>query len=1105
MAIVGTKDFTSYDKMLFCENNMRCIFIIILISVFNPQVQSQFSKASYLGNASWRKVAVQKKPDPLIYETSSYPVKKISYADSPSTMFYRKVDPGTITFRKGPTLPVSEPLKIIGKKLGDPQIIQALPLQIRDNAEFNIHYTDKKHGFPALSALDFAEDENHDMWIVTERGVIRYDGYYYRYYKQPDHVPELQESSTLFDHQKRLWVASSNGLYFIKNDSVFTIQHSEIDFSALDCKEVIMDQFQRIWIPTKSFGAICIDGNTVKVYDKRCGLPNNFVEALYVDKKGNLLMASREHGIVLIEPDKMRMFFSKSKNIVYHNFLAFYEDDNGIWASCYGAGLFRLSPTDTLQYSFTGRYNEVILDMKKAPKGIWISCYGKAVFYLSENNLLKINETNGLLNNAPMRIFIDSFDNLWVSNISGFSRINDNRFYLDRFPNKAMGHINEIIQDRKQKGDWLITFSKGLLFRKDNQVTAYSYTAPYGSYRFDHFNGAVLNKDGSLWLGAYGEGIIRANKNRYTLYKYSNFSDNLVMITIKEDAINKVWFCPNRYGLILYDKEQFWHYTKKSGLISDNVLNIFSDPNKTIHWTFTQGIQRLKNESIETFYLNNQPFKDKVNKSVQVDDKKTLWGTDKNGLLLLDGEQIFQFTKANGLLSNTINSMIKDAFGKIWITSDKGVESFELRDHTLYNHEVFNKANGSYLLDPVDVFIDTTGLPYWVIGTKKLVFNPAFTPTKNNKPFLHFTEILVNNQLTQTNKISIFPDKKISLTYKTIFWGMENNLQLSYLLISNKNDTTERPIQNTDKILLSDVLPGNYKVVLKAINNHDVYYSNPINVIVYNFWYNSWIFRISIGVITLLFVISYFRRKAKQQLKINALLEEKVKEQTATILQEKNTLEKSLHVIDTQNKEKEILIEEINHRVKNNLQFIIAMLEMQMNKQYSKEALQALLSTSRRIKAMSLVHELLYAKPDKAGLSMTSYIYELIDNLKEMAEGGNEHSVDINLSIDDIIFDSRKALSIGMIISELVSNSFKHAFKNIQKPQIFIQLKKNIQTSSIELIVEDNGNGFTTEVTNGTGLGRRLVDIFSRQLEGAYELATQNQFRFKLVINHTAV
>lgn len=1083
---------------------MRIIALIILI-VQVTQLRSQSSTGTYLGQSSWQKIVNQKKPEPLVYQVSTYPIQKVSYTDSIYTIYSRKVDPGTVTLKTGPTLPVTEPLKITARKLEAPQISQAPPLQIRDNAQFNVHYTDKKHGFPALGAFDFAEDDEHNIWIATERGVISYDGYYYHYYKQSDDMAELGEASVLFDHQKRLWVATSNGLYFIKNDSIYTIQHSEIDFSGLDCKEVIIDQFQRIWIPTKSYGAICIDGNTVKIYDKRCGLPNNFVEAMYVDKKGNLLMASREHGVIIIEPDKMRMLFSKIKNVLSHNFLAFYEDNDGIWASCYAGGLFRLSPTDTLQYSFTGRYNEVILDMKKAPKGIWVSCYGKAVFYLSGKKVLKINESNGLLNNVPMRIFVDKFENVWVSNIEGLSRINNNSFYLEKFTNEAISHTNEIIPDSKRNGEWLITFGQSLLFRQGNKVIAYNYTSPNNTYPFRYLYGGALNKDGSIWTGAYAEGIARIAENTLRLYKYSNFTDNLIMFSVKKDAAGKIWFCPNRFGLITYDNYQFRHYSKKTGLLTDNVLNLFLDPDKTVVWTFAQGVQRFKNETIETFYINDQPFKGKVNKMIQLDPKRALWGTDNNGLFLFEGEQIFQFTKANGLLANSIITLIKDKYGKIWISTEKGIESFNIQNKTLVNHTIFNKANGNYILDAQDVFLDTTGLPYWVIGAKKLVFNPVFSDNKKNIPVLNFKEIILNSKSLQTNNISILPDQKITLSYRTIYWGMESNLQLSYLLISNKKDTTERPIQNTDQILISDILPGEYNVLLKAIHNNNVFYSSPITVTVKNFWYNTWLFRIGIAVIALLSIVTYFRAKAKQQLKINQLLEEKVNEQTATIQEEKNALEISLHVIDAQNQEKEILIEEINHRVKNNLQFIIAMLEMQMNKQYSKETLQALLSTSRRIKAMSLVHELLYSKPNTKGLSITSYIYELIDNLKEMAEGGNENQVNIKLSIEDIIFDSRKALSIGMIISELVSNSFKHAFKNIQKPQIFIELKKNKATNNIELIVEDNGNGITTEITKDAGLGRRLVDIFSRQLEGTYELNTQNKFRFKLVINHTAV
>lgn len=1092
--------FGQPDKTLLCVIGMRTIILLILL-LLTTQLQSQTSNGSYLGTSSWQQVLQHKKTELLTYKVESFPVKKISYTDSTDTISYKKADPGTILLKKGRIVPVTEPFKITGKRLPSPQVIQAPPLQIRNEIGFNINYTDKKNGYPALFAYDFAEDDEHNIWITTEKGVMSYDGYFYNYYLQPDHVPELQKSFVLFDHLQRLWVATNHGLYYIHNDSVFTIQHSSIDFSKIDCEEIITDQFKRIWIPTKSYGAICIDGNTIKVYDRRCGLRNNFVEAMMVDKKGNLWMASRENGVVLIEPEQMRMFFSQTKGMKYHNFLSFYEDENGIWAGSFLSGLFRFGPTDTLQYSVNGRYSEVVLDIKKAPAGgIWVSFYNNSLAYLSGKKKLTLNETNGLLNRFPMRLFVDSFENVWVSNLSGFSRVNDNSFYLDRFSNRVISNINSILNDNKRMGDWMVTFGSNLLFKKGNKTIAYTYTSPLGITPFLFLKGGTLNKDGSVWVGTYGEGFARVTEDRFIRYKYSDLVDHQVISSIKTDAKDKVWFCPSRFGLIMHNKEQFFHFTEQSGLLSNNVLNLFLDNDKTVHWTFVQGVQRFKNESLETFYINKKQFKDKVNQIIPLGKDKALWGTENSGLLLMDGNQVFQIDKKNGLSSNTVKLVIQDVFGKIWITTNVGIESFTLKHHSITDHSIYNKSNGSYILDAENVFLDTSGLPYWVINEKRIIYDTAFI-RKNKTPILDFKGIIIDNQVKKVNSsISMLPNQKLTIPYKTIFWGMENNLQLSYLLISQQNDTTERPIQNTDRILISDILPGSYQVLLKAIHNNRTYYSSAISLTVNNFWYNTWLFRVTIGSMILISIILYFKRKSQNQIRINNMLTKKVQEQTKAIEKEKEALLDSYKTINLQNKEKDVLIDEINHRVKNNLQFISAMLEMQVGNEYSREVIEALLGTSRRIKAMSLVHELLNNKYIEKGISIRTYIQELVDNLKEMADT-NIQPVQINLDIDPISLAPKKVLPIGIIISELVSNSYKYAFKDIREPKINISLKNGDPNKPIILTVEDNGKGYSPDIKPASGLGRRLIDIFSRQLEANYELDTDGKCKFKLYIN----
>lgn len=1077
---------------------MLRVNLILLLLCFCIYAKTQPVQPSYLGEASWHKVTRMKEREPMAVTARTFRVKKISYKDAPANIYTRKIDAGTVTLQQGPTIPIVQQIRITGKKLPAPRVIPAPPLQTRDNAIFNITYTDKKHGFASSASMDFAEDSAHNIWIGSEKGLIRYDGYNYYLYEKKMNFPDMPDCSLAYDQQKRLWWSSDEGVFFVRNDSLFSIKSDAIDLSSIACKRVMVDRLQRVWISTKNNGVLCIEGTTMRVYDKRCGLPGNYFESVYLDKKGNLYMACRDFGIVLIEPDRMRMFFGRNKKMEYPIFLSFYEDEDGIWAGSFYSGLIRMGLKDTLQYSITGNFNEVIYDIKKAPGGIWFSCYGNALVYLGKNNFLRLQENNGLLNKLVLKLFEDSFQNIWVSNLSGFSRINENSFYLDSFSNPVVGYTKNILPDHKKGGSWIVTYGRNLLFQKGNKVIAYTYKTPAGIYPFLYLNDGVLNNDGTLWVGCFGEGIAHVNESTFTRYSFSDFTDHGIVVSIKKDAANKVWFCPTRFGLILYDNNKFWRYTKASGLLSDNVTNLLLDGDKRIHWTFSEGLQRLNGADIETFYIENKLFNDHVNDMLQLDPETRLWATNANGLLVIKNQHVYQLTTSHGLASSNIRSVIRDSTGTIWITTEKSIESFRLKGLSVTGHTIFDESDGSYILDAENVFLNQTGIPYWIAGGRKLVFNRDFRHTKKAIPLFFFKNIAVDNHPVLPNdKISTLPDHTIEINYRTIYWGRENNLQLTYLLISNQQDTTERSIQNNGSIIIRDVLPGNYRIILKANDNNEVYYSKPINITVKNFWFNTWTFRIVMGALIISGIVFYFRQKAKRQLIINELLETKVREQTGMIKKEKEALMQSYHTINLQNKEKDALIDEINHRVKNNLQFISAILEMQVGNQYSREVIQALLGTSRRIKAMSLVHELLNNKQNQKGISIQAYIKELVDNLKEMAID-EMNPVEIKMDIDDQRMDSTSTLPMGMIISELVSNSLKHAFTGIRKPEVYIVLKKDPVTGIFRLIVSDNGNGYQQQKKVYSGLGSSLIDIFSRQLEGSYTLQTHGHFIYEL-------
>lgn len=206
-------------------------------------------------------------------------------------------------------------------------------------------------------------------------------------------------------------------------------------------------------------------------------------------------------------------------------------------------------------------------------------------------------------------------------------------------------------------------------------------------------------------------------------------------------------------------------------------------------------------------------------------------------------------------------------------------------------------------------------------------------------------------------------------------------------------------------------------------------------------------------------------------------------------------LRKANKLLITRNNQKTLLVQEIHHRVKNNMQFVKSMLEMQIGVEDSESSSKSLEDVYRRIDAMSLVHEMLFIDEANMNLSIKDYLEKLIDfsNIlynKEQKISFNLSCVNVELPIDQIV-------SIGIICSELLTNSIKYAFVDQERPKISFDLTQNEDGYSINY--SDNGVGMTEkEDDTRKTLGMRLIDIFSRQLNGEYTIQSINGFNFKL-------
>jgi two-component sensor histidine kinase len=219
---------------------------------------------------------------------------------------------------------------------------------------------------------------------------------------------------------------------------------------------------------------------------------------------------------------------------------------------------------------------------------------------------------------------------------------------------------------------------------------------------------------------------------------------------------------------------------------------------------------------------------------------------------------------------------------------------------------------------------------------------------------------------------------------------------------------------------------------------------------------------------------------------------------SVTLYNQNQTVKASRQQISEQSDQLKLMMKELHHRVKNNLAIVSSLLKIQSSKIEDEKAVKAVRQGQQRVEAMSLIHQRLYQTDKVTNINIKEYINDLAENLMN-AYGYKPEDFDLKINVEKEQLDVDLAIPMGLIINELLTNSFKYAYEKVERPLLKIDLK---MVKGLTLEVQDNGPGIDMEHWQKAkdSFGKKLIVGLTKQIGGTFQLENQNGSYFKLQI-----
>ncbi|MDT8412124.1 MAG: two-component regulator propeller domain-containing protein [Vicingaceae bacterium] len=902
----------------------------------------------------------------------------------------------------------------------------------------------EKDGLAGNIVTGIAEDKEGNMWFTsTWGGISKYNGRNMVVLTQNDRLQNNSNKCIFIDKNNRIWIGSSSGLCYYENGFFHTLNKSlfnnEINFITSDNKN-------NIWVGTSN-GLIKINGKDTLYFNTENNLPSNNITSLVQDNEGNYLVGFKDAGI--------------------HKILA--------------GSIDKEAKLEIETINATQKVSSILEDNDK---NIWYATFNNGIYHIntSSNEIKHISKENGLETNNINNLYKDRIGNIWIgTNGSGIIRVNNTAFtYFNEIEGLNQNDIFGIINDNNENL-WVATASTGVYKYDGKTSTQYTELNGLGS---NTVRAIAKDNDGNLWfatkngLSKYSNGVFR----NYTT------KDGLPSNEIKSLLFDKrgyLWIGTNGGGLCKYDFNTFTTYTPDDGLSHNYIHSLFLDKKNNLWIGTGNGINRMSKEEITSFPISK--ICNAYISSITEDDYGNLWfGTDRC-LTKYDGIDFTSYTTKNGLSSDVIYLVHYHKRGQLWVGTNNGLDKFTFNSYGQVD-EIKNygfsdgfrgiECNSRAIYEDVKSNL-------WIGTVKGLI---EYTPSKDRENVFesktHITSVKLFfenvNWLGYTKELTKWYNlpENIKLNYNQNHITFEfNSINLSHpeaVLYSFKLegfDSDWFTATTKDFATYSNLPPGNYTFKVKSRNNDGVWNQQAVTfsfTIKAPFW-QKWWFYLIVGLGTFYLVFRLATYKEKRQLQISKELEEKVKERTM--------------LIEKQRDEKEILLKEIHHRVKNNMQVINSLLSIQSNYTKDEKALALFSEAQNRIRSMALIHEKMYQSEDLSKIDVQDYIVSLIDDL--VSSYSVNCNINLDLKIDQLKFEIDTLIPIGLLLNEIISNSLKYAFKNEDKGTITIYLSEQ-NDNTFKLIIGDNGVGMPKGMLqkDDETLGMELIKVFVSQIDG---------------------